>query len=604
MKLRRISTLAFARQVAANLDGGQKLVEVLQRPMIVDILNTMDEHDAARFFVLGPVQAGKSAAGQMRLLRNHVVRQRKAGWYGPGGKFGDEFVDTKLNPAFDSIPEIQALVHKANKAKNAKKTKILVGDASHLFLSSSTEADRTSKTFCDIYRDERHLWEDGWSEQVENRRADYPREFTDTSMSTGLTAGTEAAADWGATDQRTWHCRCPACKRLFEPRYGHEDEKTGELIGGLRYEKKFRPDGLPDEVAIAATLAYECPHCHVRFPDTDGSRLLFSGTADAPRGIYVAMNAHAAERCFGWTYHAIAIRPWLPIVIRFEKAILAKQRADYEPLALFIREECAGIWNPMLAVKEQKTRPLGDYVMGEAWAAESRDLQGRLFRFCTVDVQLDHFVVVIRAWGPFSESRLIWAQKVTTPGQVADLCALHAVPKERTILDSRHATDHVRRIAGQMGWRTLMGEGSIKDYNHISLGGLRRIFSEPKPIDPWQGTGNQGQCIIFEFNFSKSSALDRLHALRTMETNDGRPLWTGAKDAPEWFWREAYAYYRFPKKHAETKVTTYNWVVSGPDHAASCEIMGTVGASMSGLVGAEALEMAGEIAAPAPTAAA
>lgn len=601
MRLRRLSTLTFARRAAALLDNGQKLAEALQRPMMPDILDTMDANeDAARFFVLAPVQAGKSAGGQCRLLRNHWVRGRQAGWYGPGGKFGDEFVDTKLNPFFEVIPEIQALVIGKDKTKNAKKTKILIG-ASHLFLSSSTEADRTSKTFCDVYRDEAHLQEDGWGEQMSNRRADYPHEFTETAMSTGLIAGTEAAGDWANTDQRTWHCRCPACRRLFEPRYGHTDTETGELIGGLRYEKHFKPDGLPDENAIGATLAYECPHCHLRFPDTDASRLAFSGTADKPTGLYVMMNKEAPPRCFGWTYHAIAIRPWLPIVMRFERAQLAKQRGDYEPLALCIREEFAGIWNPMLEMKEKKQRPIGDYVMGEAWANESRDLQGRPFRFCTVDVQLDHFVVVIRAWGPFSQSRLVWAQKVTTPGHVADLCALHQVPKDRTVLDARHATDHVRRIAGQMGWRTFMGEGTVKDYNHITLGGLRRIFSEPRPLDPWTGTANQGQCVIFEWNFSKSSALDRLHALRTMETNEGKPLWTSAKDAPEWYHREADAYFRFPKRNAATGATSYNWVQSGPDHAESCEIMGVVAASMAGLVGAESLGTADEVAAPAAT---
>lgn len=231
--------------------------------------------------------------------------------------------------------------------------------------------------------------------------------------------------------------------------------------------------------------------------------------------------------------------------------------------------------------------------MGEAWPDEGKDLQGRPWRFCTVDVQLDHFVVTIRAWGPFSSSRLIWAQKVTTPGHIADLCALHHVPPERTILDGRHSTDRVRRICGQMGWRTFLGEGNVKDYAHLALGGIRRIYSEPKPIDPWQGTTNQGQGIIFEFNFSKLSALDRLHNLRTLEANDGSPLWTAAKDAPDWYFREVDAFYRMPKKNALGQ-TSYLWAVGGPDHAADCECMGVVAASMAGLVGSESLETAVE----------
>lgn len=596
MSIRRISTISFARRAVAHLDNGQKLAECIERPMVREILETMDANEGAVFFVLAPFQVGKSAIGQLRLLRNNYVRGRPALWYGVTKKFTEEFIDVKWGPLFDKNPEVQSLVHAGNRTKNAKDTKILVGGASNLFLSAKTENDRTGKTGCDIYRDESHLWEDGWMRQTSNRRGDYPEEYTELDMSTGLTAGTDAAAAWARTNQRTWHCRCPKCRELFEPRFGHEDSE-GQLIGGLRYDRKFLANTLPDENAIAASLAYECPHCHARFQDTAGSRLLFSGTSEAPMGEYVTMNKDAPPRCFGWTFHAIACRPWLPIVIRFELARLAKARGDYEKLAEWIREECAGIWNRMREMSEQKKRPLGDYVMGEAWPSESLDPQGRPWRFCAVDVQLDHFVVVIRAWGPFATSRLIWAQKISSPGHIADLCALHRVPAERTILDGRHSTDRVRRICGQMGWRVFMGEGATKDYAHLTLGGIRRIYSEPKPIDPWQGTTNQGQGLIFEFNFSKASALDRLHNLRTLETNDGKPLWTAARDSPEWYFREVDAFYRLPKRSA-TGQMSYLWAVGGPDHAADCEVMGVVAASMAGLVGSEALETTVEVEPP------
>jgi hypothetical protein len=588
LTMRRLSTLNFARRAIPHLPSGQKLAEAIDRPQVRDILDTMDANDAARFFVLAPVQGGKSAIGQLRMLRNHLVRARQALWYGVTNDFSKDFASLKLNPLFDAIPDLKLITPVGDKTRNSKDSKRLAGGATHLLLSAKTENDRTGKTGCDIYRDESHLWDDGWIGQTSNRRGDFPEEFTETDMSTGLTAGTDAAAAWALTNQKTWHCRCPACGELFEPRYGHYS-KDGELIGGLRYEKKFLANSLPDQNRIAASLAYECPNCHARFPDSGGSRLQFSGTIYKPVGQYVPMNPEAAPRLFGWTFHAISFRPWLPIVMRFELAQLAKQRGDYEKLAECVREEFAGIWNPMREMAEQKKRPIGDYVMGEEWALEGKDLQGRPWRFCTVDVQLDHYVVVIRTWGPFSESRLVWAQKVTTPGHIADLCALHRVPPDRTILDGRHATDRVRHICGQMGWRVFMGEGTVKDYAHLSLGGIRRIYSEPRSHDPWIGTSNQGQGIIIEFNFSKSSALDRWHNLRTLETNDGRPMWTAAKDAPEWYFREIDAYYRVPKK-SETGQMSYLWAVGGPDHGADAEIMGVVGASMTGLVGAEALE--------------
>jgi hypothetical protein len=416
-------------------------------------------------------------------------------------------------------------------------------------------------------------------------------------MSTGLTEGTDAAAAWGVTDQRTWHCRCPQCGGLFEPKFAHYD-KDGQIVAGLLYDRKFLPNGTADAKAIAASLRYRCPLCPAEFPDTQGSRTRFSGTWDAPTGAYVALNPNAAPKRFGWTMHNIAIRPWLPIVLRFETALMAKQRGDYEKLAEWIREECAGIWNPGKEMSAQKKRPIGEYNMGDEWPEEIKDPEGRPWRFATVDVQLDHYVLVIRAWGPFSKSRLVWAEKVTTPGYVDDICKRFHVPTERTFLDARHSTDRVRRLCGLKGWRSFMGEGTegghrVKDYAHLAMGGIRRIYSEPLAIDPWQGTTEQGKGIIFETKFSKTSGLDRWHNLRTLEANDGTPLWTAAKNAPEFYWREIEAFYRVSKK-SDAGQMFYVWEVSGPDHAADCETMGIVAASMGGLVGSEAIESATE----------
>jgi len=244
--IRRISTLKFSRRAVAHLDNGQKLAEAIERPMVREILDTMDAHEGARFFILGPVQGGKTALGQLRLLRNHWVRGTSALWYSPTDDFWKDFVKLKLNPLFEAIPEMQAMVQRGDRTKNAKDAKILVGGASHLVLSAGVENDRTGKTGRDIYRDESHLWEPGWMIQTSNRRADYPEEFSETDMSTGLIAGTDAAAAWAQTDQRTWHCRCPKCAELFEPRFAHYDAER-QIVGGLRYTRKFLANGLPDD---------------------------------------------------------------------------------------------------------------------------------------------------------------------------------------------------------------------------------------------------------------------------------------------------------------------------------------------------------------------
>lgn len=585
---RRLTTRTFAHRAASYLDNSAQFVAALNLPMLPEILDTMDEHAAARFFILAPYQTAKSLAGQLRLLRSAYVDPERALWYGPSDDFVKEFADTKLNTLWDAIPCLRLVQH-PDRNKRAKLRIAGAGGFSLLLLSANTENDRHGKTARDIYMDEVHRYEHGWIGQIRNRRGAYTEsaDWRELMMSTGLDVGTEAAQEWCATDQRTWHCRCPKCSELFQPLFLHRDEGSKEIVGGLRYERVLLKSGMPNEAEIAKTLAYECPHCHARFPDTGGTRTLFSGTADKPTGKYVAMNPTAAPKCFGWNFHAIAVRPWLPIVMRFERAQAARKAGDLEPLANCIREEFAALWNPEPHLREEKLRPTGNYQMGDAWADEAVDPEKRPVRAATVDVQQDHFVLVIRSWSMSGASRLRWAEKVTTPSRINDLCREHGVIPQRVYLDARHEPDYVKRVAAQFGWRVLLGEKD-KDYFHSSTG-LRRIFSEPRMVDAFAGTNAKG--VVAQFMFSKQSALSRLHLLRTMPGSDGNPLWSSAQNAPDWYWKEIDAHYRKKEKAVDGQ-ESYTWHGWKEDHAGDCEAMQIVFASMAGLVGSESLETA------------
>jgi hypothetical protein len=585
--IRRLTTATFADRAATRLENGAKLLEALALPQIVDILATLDGPRPLKAFILGPFQTFKSAVGQLHLARNLLVDPGAALWYAPTDGFAKEFSDLKLNPLLDAQPVLRQLAY-ADKNKTTKLRRNLAGGASILILSAKTEGDRHGKTARDLYLDEVHTYEDGSIGQIRNRRGSYPHEYLELFMSTGLDHGTEGHQEWQDTDQREWHMRCPACHRLIQPRYAHYDPKyPGKIIGGLVYERRLLDTGLPDEAHLAATLRHVCPHCGDALPDTDHSRLTLSGTAKKPRGLYVIQNPNSTPGSHGWRYHALTVRPWLPIVKRFELAHAARLRGDLVPLANCIREEFADIWNPAEHHSEKKLRPTSDYTLGTAWPEALKDDDARPYIFCTVDVQLDHFVVVIRAWGPQSSSRLIWTEKVTTAGRIEELSSLHGVIPARVWLDARHTSQRVRQLCASFGWRCFMGEPE-KDYLHKQLG-LRRIYSEPKDIDPWIGTAHQGRASVLQVNFSKPAALDRWHLLRTFETNSGDPLWTAATDAPEWYFREIEAYGRI-RKQKPSGGEFWEWAVHGPDHAADCEVMQIVVASMAQLVGSESID--------------
>lgn len=591
--MRKISTIEFGRRIAAAIDNGAKIAEAVELVMIVDILETMDAHSAARFFILFPPQVFKTLIGQLHLLRNHAVNPGPVGWYSLTGDFAKEFADTKLNTIIEALPLVRSLTTPGDRTKNAKLTRLLAGSASHMILSAATEPDRHGKSFRDIYRDETHFYEPGALAQISNRRNSYPDDFREVDMTTGLIAKSDAANLWLAGDRRTWHWRCPSCNRLHEPRFSIEDDKSGERIGGLIYQRVLGEDGLPSEPAIAATLKYQCPHCRTQFPDTHGTRAAHNGTAGRPRGIYVSMNSTPSERTFGWTCHGVALRKWLPMVMRFELAQLARQRGDLEPLGKCVREEFAGIWDPEKYFRpEQQNRYQHPtpYRMREEWAGEIKDPRGRPWRFALVDVQLDHFYLVIRKWGRWSQSRLHFTAICMSPSEIALHVAENGVPPERVFFDARYDPQRVRSICARMGWRTLLGDKEMKDYMHED--GIRRIYDRPRAVDAMTGTILQGRTdsAVIETLFSKHAALDRLHLMRSPDSRapDGSPLWTAASDAPDWYYKQINAHYRKRVDEADGG-HHHAWHGNKDDHAGDCEAEAVVTATMAELTGAESL---------------
>lgn len=588
----RKSTRSFARKHAGHIPS---IADALDLPMVPDILDTMDRVNGARFVVLAPTQVFKTLLGQLHAMRSMLVEPCAAGWYAHPEKFLDDFAAEKFNPLFDSMPVLSPLLFD----DPHKRTITRYQFPGHMLalLSARVLTNRQGKTFRNLYLDEPWTYEPGWIEEISKRRSSFDEAQTwrEIYMSTGSVSGRgDVGGDfteiWRSSDQRRWHVRCPNCQKLFHPRFTHEDEKTGERNGGLTYKTVMREDGLPDESAIASSVVYRTPCCGTELPDTAASRLLLSGTADKPRGLFVSENPtpSTAPRTIGWQVHGIALKPWAPIALRMVLATMARARGDLVPLEKIIRLDFADIWTPAEHFSEKKLRPMGEYKMGDDWADEAVDDRGMKCRFAGVDVQLDHFVATARMWAADARSRQLHAEKITTAGILNDRLERLGIPRERVFLDARHEPQKVRRLCALYGWRSLQGEGE-KDYPHRELGNIRRIFSELIPIDPYQGTNQQGRSMIFEFKFSKPSALERLHLLRSLPAADGSPMWTCATDCPEWYWKEIDAFHRM-KKTSQNGETFYTWEAHGPDHAADGETMGIVAASMMGLIGAESLE--------------
>jgi hypothetical protein len=592
--VKRISTYAFAcRFVAPQFP---RVAEILRYPMVKPILDRIDANPGAIFVLLGATQLFKTLLGQLHQLRSQVIEPVPALWYERNQDGADETAEEKFNPLFDAC--MPAVVHKgatapapailfADRTRRSSTHYTLPTGAIHRFLSAGVKLNRQGKSAQDLYLNESWTFDPGWIKDTQSRREDFPR-FREIHMMTGPTHGSFAHELWEQSTKEVWHMRCTSCRKLIAPEIG-----DGKAPGGLRFESGPSVRDAQGKRILAATrptVRLECPHCQAQFPNTDHARAALNAG-----GLLVPTNDTPERHIHGFRVPALPLRDWANIAVEMITAARAMRRGDLTLMEELVRKRAADVWQEDKHMQEKKARPLYGYRMRDEWEIEAKDPAGRPIRAMTVDVQRDHFVVVVRMYSKLGGSRLRWCEKVTTPSRVRDLAMEHGVIPERVYLDARHEPDYVRRIAALHGWRVLLGEDD-RDYFHKATG-LRRIYSEPRFIDAYAGTG-MASGIVAQFNFSKQSALTRLHLLRTLPSATEGASWTAADDAPEWYWKEVDAHYR-KKVTAADGSEFFVWLGLREDHAGDCEAMQIVFASMAGLVGRESIETEAEAPAPA-----
>lgn len=611
MHPRRLTTNSFALAYVAP--AVPAIAELLRQPQFAEIFATLDTRRAVRVLVMAGTQFGKNLIGQLFVLRLMLVEAAPTLWYGPTEEQLRAFVNSKFHPLFEKTKILHSLLYRRPNGSPdpSKRTTFAYrfADFHVQFLSFGAEINRQSHSAQNIIVDESAHAEDAALEEISRRHDSkiYNDVFRELHLSTGaraIAAGKENpyVALWKKSDQRRWHFRCanPACDRLIEPRLAHTDEKTGVIIGGLIYETHFVADDVPDEARIKATVRHRCPHCGHELPDTEASRLALSGTAEAPRGAYVATNAHPsiAPVTIGFAIHGMVYKPWSDLAVKMVHASLAMKRGDLAPLEELICEHCGDIFDPEIHRRDRKESNEGDYYLftppsaadqthalnWQPWPRELILANGAPARFAAVDVQQDHFVLVIRSWAADYQSRLFYCEKILAAETLAQRIRECGVRPSAVFLDTRYNATNVRRLCAAHGWRPIFGDKE-KDYDHGELG--RRPYSLPKWQDPWIGTVAEGKIQVCEFNYSKVTALESLELLRTFPRNDGELHWSYAKNSPDWYRKEVDAFWRVPKKTADG--TPYHEFTAGnrPDHAADAECIALIQARMADLAPAD-----------------
>src|SRR5439155_2347588 len=125
-----------------------------------------------------------------------------------------------------------------------------------------------------------------------------------------------------------------------------------------------------------------------------------------------------------------------------DKILLQNQKLEFQ-LAVLCRE-----YVPASDARKQ------DYDFGDPWP-EERD------RFMAADRQEaggEHYWYVIRAFGPFGQSRLVTYGRCATREQLEELRKQYNVPVANAMLDSGFKASEVYRFCLATGWKAFKGD--------------------------------------------------------------------------------------------------------------------------------------------------
>ena len=378
---------------------------------------------------------------------------------------------------------------------------------------------------------------------------------------------------WKLSTQHEWGFACPRCRLWQSITFGPQDH------GGVRYDDKRDARGVPDLAAIRASVRYECanPACSARWEDNIQDR-----RALAMMGSYVQTNPDALPEYVGyhWERATVYWNAWKDLVTKWVLANESKHRGDTGPLEQFVQKVKGRAW----AVEREDFKnaiTLVSYVPAHPWAGEGK-INGWPLRLMAVDVQRDHFWLVIRSWGDRGSSRLRFEHKPVSWEEIRTIQQQHGIYDKWVFVDSRHKPDDVFGKCALYGWTAMEGSANKTFVHHEEEGkNSLRYYSPTLPIQ----LGARGRCSLRRV--SNLNCKDTLARLRNGD----------AKSEIQWEVYTGVSTDYLEQMDSESRDKTPNgpqWDNHGrPNHLWDCEKMQVGAAYMLKLIGQESVIVPG-----------
>lgn len=542
--------------------------------MIRQPLEAIVDPRASLVFISASIQSCKTMCAEIAL--SYIVANMPGPtlWLDQTDADAKDQAEGRLHKLFDEIAPVRSL-YPADRHKKRNQTIHFANGMTLWALGANNKTNLQRRSIRWLFGDECWRWPQGHMAEAEARVTAFGWLGKRIFFSQAGEADDDSDQKFRTTDMREWMFACPHCQ-----------ERQPFAWTQVEWDKDAKtPEGW-DFMRVRKSTYMRCKACDGRMEDTDNMRRTLNASA-----VFVPQNASAPPDAVGFHWNALATMSWGALAEIYLRAKLNARAGDVSALKQFWQKRLAIPWREY--VEDYKLEIVtASYRKGEPWeCAAGINRQGKVvppgsdgirYRLyvLTVDVQQDHYYVVVRAWSETGSSRLIWHEKVFQLSDIEAIQTKFLVHPMLVFIDARHDTYNVYTACSKRGWTALMGHDKLTFAHRTASGkSIERFYSPVRAVALGTAKANMHY-------FSNLNIKDTLTKLRRNQDPEAGPTWEVYDEADEDYRKQL---------ESERRVKDgdkWRWKLIGhrDNHYWDCEVMQACAATMLKLIGREAVE--------------
>ena len=542
-------------------------------PWIREVMEAIVDPKIRLVSIIAAVQSSKTTSPELTLCYIIANLPGPCLWLDQTDEDAKDESESRLQKLFESCEPVKKLFPK-NKNKQRNCTIHFSNGMTLWLLGAYNKTNLQRRSIRWLFGDETWRWPVGHMAEAEARTTAFGWLGKCVFMSQGGEEADDTHRKFETTDMREWHYKCPKCGKYVPFRWENIewDDDCKDENGEYDFSK------------INHSTTLKCPECGEYFEDTDRMRRILNKD-----GKFIPLNPNAAKENVGFHWNALASMPWGKLAELYLRAKIAARKGDSSLLQQFYQKRLALPWKEF-AEDYRLEIASGSYNSGDVWDDEAGfNKLGEIIappfaeneviaplRIMSVDVQMNCFYLVVRAWSINGSSRLLWHEKVLTWEDIEEIQKRFRILDNLIFVDAGYNSFEVYKHCGERNWIALMGDNRANFFHRLPNGKtVLRFYSPVKHIF----ISRYVKCrMYFWSNLNVKDTLARIR--RNQNPADGA-TWEVPTDISEDYLKQ------MQSEHRIKKGNSWIWEQIGnrPNHYLDCEAMNCAGALMLKIVG-------------------